>query len=112
LLAISYDFQGLRALGSQAAYPDAQSFFARLQAYYGADHVPFFRPEVQDTAAVLGGDGVTGGRHLEEQATVFEEGGTRMVGEELLQKTGQLGGGEFRHLRVRSGRDEQLNVLP
>src|ERR1700691_798161 len=86
------------------AHPDAQSFFARLQTYHGADHVSFLGPQVQDAAAVVGRDGVMGGSHLKEKTALLKQDGARMIGEELLQQAGQVGRGEFSHGVARLGK--------
>ncbi len=90
LVAISYHLQRLRALHPKTANPDAQRLFARFQTHHGADHIPLFGPQMQDAAAMLGGDRVVRGPHLEEHTPILEQGGAGMVQRKIAPANGRV----------------------
>ena len=49
---------------------------------------------------MLGRDRVVGSAHLEEHTPILEQGGARMIREELLQQTGEFRRGEFRDFHL------------
>ena len=53
-MAAPAGLERLRALGPQAPHPDTQRLFARFQTDHGADHIPLFRPHMQQATAMLG----------------------------------------------------------
>jgi len=86
----------LRLGRAHAAGAETEAVGAPLHIEDGADEVAFLAPQLEEAAAVGVGDGVAGGAHVEENATVFKDGGSGVVGDVLFDLPGEgLGGGKF-----------------
>jgi hypothetical protein len=70
---------------------ETEGVAARLDGGDGADEVTVLRPEMEQAAAVVGRDGVTGEAEIEKEAAIFEDGGVGVVGEEVLDGAGERG---------------------
>jgi len=85
--------KGLRLAMAEAEGFEAEGIAAGLDGGDGADEIFFVGPEVEEAAAVVGGDGALGEAEVEEEAAVFEDGGAGVIGEEGFDGLGEGGGG-------------------
>jgi hypothetical protein len=91
-VGIGDEGEGLRFGLAEAMGFEAEGIAARLDGGDGADEIAVLGPEMEEAAAVVGGDGAAGEAEIEKEAAVFEDGGVGMIGEEVFDGVGERGG--------------------
>ncbi len=90
---IGGELEGLGFGLAEALGGEAQDSGAHGGGGDATDDVALVRPEVEGAAAMLGGEGVLGEAHVEEDFAVFKQDRGGLFGEEGLEGSGNLLGG-------------------
>ena len=85
LIAIRQQVQHLRPRLPKPPHLQPQRILPHIEPSYGANDIPFLRPQLQHAAAVICGKCVAGLPHVEEDTPIFQHCGAGMLCQETAQ---------------------------